>query len=278
MKQIHALKATAAVATVVLAASAGAGTAIAAATAGHARPAVTKTATVSTVGTGTSTTTTTTAAPITVTVRVEGLKKTLLAAKQVTLKAGWVVKGGDGSGTCPNQSAQGALNAATNGSWAGTWSTSYGPQWMLTKILGESDNYTTTSSWWELFTGHLSASTGACETTARSGEVFTFAAVGATETPGDLTAVSVPVRAKRGKSFTVKVDYFRALTVKKGSKYSVISKELPLAGATVTIAGKTYVTGKAGTVKVTVKRTGTFKLTDSRTGYIRDESTVKVVK
>lgn len=282
MKQMHTLKAATAIAGTVVIAATGFGAAVAVAATDHSRPAITQTGTPATTGstsstsststtstTGTSTTTSSTSTtPVTVTVRIEGLKKTLLLAKKVTLKAGTTTRDGH---VTSNLTAQGALNAVTKGRWAGYWDASMG--WDTMSILGERDAYMTehgfkgTKSYWALFVNTQYASFGASSTVSTNGEVFTFAAVGNSWNPGDLTALSAPAKATKGRSFTVKAFY-----------YTSAGKKEPLAGASVEVAGKTYKTGKAGTVKVAVKHIGTVTLTESKAGYVRDEATVKVVK
>ena len=177
------------------------------------------------------------------TVRIEGKSTTLLAARTVALSGGQLTRGGH---SCPSDSGAGALNRATKGSWSGSWSTSYS-DWEVTKILGETDSYDATKSYWEVFVNDVPASSGICAIKLRAGERILFAAVGANETPGDPLGLKLPSSAQAGKPFTAKVVYYNA----KGRAY-------PLAGATVAFAGRTVKTNARGeTPSLTAGAAGT---------------------
>jgi Domain of unknown function (DUF4430) len=197
-----------------------------------------------------------------VTVRIEGKSKTLLAAKVEHAPAGSVTKDGH---SCSGNSAAGAFNAATRGKWSGTWSKSLSDFQVMT-ILGDTENYTTTKSYWELFVNNVPASTGICGVKLKAGENILFAAVGASETPADPLGVEAPTSEPEFKKFTIKVVYYNA----KG-------KASPAAGVTVAFAGHRYTTNSAGeTAKVAAETSGALSVTAAKKGYIRAEATVKV--
>lgn len=194
-----------------------------------------------------------------VNVRVEGASKTLLAATPVQTKTGWVVKGGDGSGKCPSTSAQGALNDATHGRWAGKWYASYG-EWQIMRILGEKP--ASSSQWWEMFVNGSEAQAGACATKLKPGDRILFALVG-----GDgenAIGATAPTHAKEGKPFTVKVVYYT------GTKHHA------LAGATVRLGGHSAKTNSSGIAKLTAYSTGKKTVDVSKHGYVRNEAIVRV--
>lgn len=106
-----------------------------------------------------------------VTVTVQGRSKTLLASKTVQPGSGWITRGGAPSGKCPVDSAQGALNIATHGSWKGKWYSSYN-EYLITGILGESE--TGKKYYWGLYVNGKSAAKGACDIKLKSGEKLLF--------------------------------------------------------------------------------------------------------
>jgi hypothetical protein len=196
-----------------------------------------------------------------VNVRVEGASKTLLAATSVQTNTGWVVKGGHGSGKCPATSAQGALNDATHGRWAGKWYPSYGNgEWEIMSILGEKPP--STSQWWEMFVNGAAAQAGACATNLKPGDRILFALVGGNGE--DAIGVTAPTHVTSGKRFAVKVVYY------------VGAKHHALAGATVKLGTHSAKTNSSGIAKLTVYSTGKRTLTVSKHGYVRNEAIVRV--
>jgi uncharacterized protein DUF4430 len=194
-----------------------------------------------------------------VSVRIEGKSRTLQAAKTISAPTGTVSQGGH---SCSADSGAGLLNAVTDGKWSGTWSKSY-KDFEVTKIDGETDSYSTTKSYWEIFVNDVPATTGICGVKLAAGDQILFAAVANSETPGDPLAIEVPKTVTKGKSFAPKVVFFNA----KG-------RAAPLAGVTVSFEGHNYTTGTAGTTpKVSARATGTFTLTAAKKGYIRAEAT-----
>lgn len=197
-----------------------------------------------------------------VTVRIEGTSRTLLVSSAVQPGSGIVKKGGH---SCSADSGAGALNSATKGSWSGSWSSSLS-DWEVTRILGETDNYDTTHSYWSVFVDNVAASTGICGVKLHSGEQILLAAVGASESPADPLGLVVPSSATVQKGFTAKVVYYTA----KG-------KPKPLANATVAFAGHTTTTNADGeTGSLVPTSAGSLTLRASKKGYIRTEATLKV--
>jgi len=111
------------------------------------------------------------AAPSNVTVQVQGKGKTLLASTQVTVGNGSITKGGAPAGKCPDDSAQGALNAATHGRWSGKWYASYN-EYFITTILGTSE--TSKKYYWGLYVNGAPASKGACDVKLKAGDKILF--------------------------------------------------------------------------------------------------------
>jgi hypothetical protein len=194
------------------------------------------------------------AAGASVTVRIEGRGKTLLQATAVHTHGGVVKVGGH---ACAAAKGAGAVSQAVHGAWAGKWF-SFGFE--ATRILGETDDYNKTHSYWELFVDNVASQSGICDVTLHRGEQILFAAVPATGTEYPL-AVSAPSHVSAGHAFAVTVRAFDAR-----------GKARPLAGATV--GGQT--TDRRGTATITLTRAGKVTLTATSKGYIRAEAQVRV--
>ena len=188
-----------------------------------------------------------------VSVRIEGKRKTLLTTTTVQTRSGSVRIGGQ---SCAS-SAAAAVGLATHNAWGGKWF-SFGFE--VTRILGETDNYSTTNSYWELFVDNVAAQSGICDVKVHPGEQLLFAAVPAagTEYPLELNA---PSHAGIGTAFTVTVKGFDAH-----------GKAKPLAGATV----DGHKTDSHGATTVTLASAGKTTLTATAKGYIRAEAQVRV--
>jgi uncharacterized low-complexity protein len=104
-----------------------------------------------------------------VSVQIKTQTKTL---KQVTVhgETGSITKGGTPRGKCPGNSAAGALDAATNGRWAGKYYSSVGSIF-ITSILGVKP---TGSHYWQLIVNGKSSSKGACSVSLKAGEKLVF--------------------------------------------------------------------------------------------------------
>jgi hypothetical protein len=195
-----------------------------------------------------------------VSIRIEGKTKTLLPATTVGTPTGQVTKDGH---SCSAQSGAGVFNKATKGNWSGKWFTGLGFEPI--KILGETDDFTTTKSYWELFVNNVAASTGLCGMTPlHSGEKILIAAVPATGTLYPI-GLSAPLSATAGHSFTVKVVAYNA----KG-------KASALVGATVKAGSERATSNAAGVVKLTDAHAGRLAVKALKKGYIRDSVTVSV--
>jgi hypothetical protein len=191
-----------------------------------------------------------------VTVRVEGKSKTLLASTLVKPHSGAVTVSGH---SCPASGGAGAdaVALATHNAWSGKWF-SFGLQ--VEKILGETDDYTTTKSYWELFVDNVASPSGICDVTLHRGEQILFAAVPATGSEFPL-ALSAPAHVSAGTPFTVTVTAFNAR-----------GKAKPLAGATV---GGQH-TDSHGHATITLAHAGKVTVTTTDKGYIRAETQIRV--
>ncbi len=188
----------------------------------------------------------------TVTVRVEGLKKTLLAPKAVSTTGAAVTKGGH---SCTGSSGAGALNRATHGHWSGKWFSGLGFE--AYTILGETDQYTTTKSYWELFVNNIASSVGMCGVALHKGDQLMFAAVPDTPTEYPLRD-SAPKTVKVGDTLKVKVVSF-----------TPAGKAKPQAGATVKIGSTTVKTNKHGVARFKPTKSGKLTVQASEKGWIR---------
>ncbi len=190
-----------------------------------------------------------------VSVRVEGLTKTLLETKTVTAPStGSITKGGTPAGTCPDDTAAGALDVATHHDWGGTYSSGLGIE--VNSILGTAYSYSH-GSYWAFYVNNRYASSGVCDTALAPGESLLFAAVPAKgKTPVPLV-IRAPKTATAGRPFTVRaVDY-----PGKGSATK------PVSG--VSFAGTSTKTNAKGVATLTVSKAETLSLVGSRTGFIR---------
>jgi hypothetical protein len=182
-----------------------------------------------------------------VTVRVEGKTHTLLASKAVRLKSGWLTRGGAKKGDCSTATAAGALDQATHHRWGGPYKSAYSDYEILS-ILGEKTNFTT--SFWEIFAGHVAATTGACGIKPHGGEQLVFAVVSVNDYGDYLLAITgAPRHATVGHPFTVKVVY-----------YDATGKARALGGATLSAGGTTVTTDSLGRATVTPTKAGALVL------------------
>lgn len=199
----------------------------------------------------------------TVTVRVEGLDHTLLAATAVSLGSGSVTNFGAPAGSCPDASAQGALDAATNGRWYGTWNTEYS-EYFVTRILG--DLQSGASDYWALYVNNAFAAAGACQTQIKPGDAVMFAAVPSKGGTPEALGVSLPLAGHDGQKVRPRVVYYTP----KGVAH-------PLAGASVSFNGQTLRTRANGrTAPITLRGHGKRILRVAKQGFIRDVATIMV--
>jgi hypothetical protein len=137
-----------------------------------------------------------------VTVRVEGPTRTLLQTRIVTAPtSGSIRKGGTPAGTCPADSAAGALRAATHGRWNGTFYKGLGID--VTTILGLKLSFSRGSYWGFYVNGRLAAR-GICETNLARGESLLFAPVPAKGRTPMPILVRAPRTVAAGRAFDVR--------------------------------------------------------------------------
>jgi hypothetical protein len=200
------------------------------------------------------------AAGAAVSVRVEGLKRTLVAAKLVHTHSGSITKDGAPAGTCPATSAAGALDVATKGNWGATFSASLN-ELELTSIKGQSWPFTQPNYYWAVWINHRYAEVGICQIKLKRGDHLLFA-VDSAKTAEHPVGVSGPARASVGKSFKVKAVW-----------YTDAGKAKALKG--IKIDGAT--TNAKGIATITASKRGKLRLKASPKGYIRSAAiTVKV--
>ena len=190
-----------------------------------------------------------------VTVRVEGVSKTLLAPSVVQTHSGWITKNGTTRGSCPDTSAAGALDVATHHRWGGNYETGVGLE--ITSIFGETHTFASKKYFWEVFVDNRAATVGACEQKLHNGDKLLFAAVSQTGFAYPI-AIRAPRSATVGHRFNVKVVWFNAKGVAE-----------PLAGAVVSLHGKSVKTKANGIVGITWGSPGTIAIRASRLGYVR---------
>ena len=189
-----------------------------------------------------------------VTVRVEGKKRTLLETKSVHTHGGFVTRGGAPAGACPATSGAGALDVATKHRWQGTWSTSFN-DYLIKAILGDTES--SSKFYWGIWVNNRYAPSGACGLKLHPGDHVLFAVDSVAHHEHPL-AIEAPRHAVVGKSFDVKVVWF-----------SDKGKSKPLAGATVSVAGKSGKTNSRGIVPLAPSHSGTFTINAGHAGYIK---------
>ena len=192
-------------------------------------------------------------------VRIEGRSKTLLLNKAVRPNGKRVRRDGH---TCRGNTLLDPFNVATKGRWSGTWYSGLG--WDINRALGETESYTKTGHYYDLFVNNVSASEGLCSLTIHRGEHILLAAVPDTGTEFP-TGITAPATATKGKALTMHVVLYNA----KGRPHS-------LKGATVTGGGVKATTNNKGSATIVPAHTGRLVLTASAKGEIRSESVVQV--
>jgi hypothetical protein len=137
-----------------------------------------------------------------VTVRVEGVTKTLLQTRTVSAPTtGSITKGGTPAGTCPADSAAGALNAATHGQWSGSYFKGLGID--VSTILGTELSFSK-GSYWGFYVNDRLASKGICDTKIAQGESLLFAPVPAKGKAPKPIVVTAPKSVTAGKPFDLR--------------------------------------------------------------------------
>jgi len=187
----------------------------------------------------------------TVNVRVEGAKRELLD-KNVSVNGAKLRRSG---GTCPGNSALAALNRATKGRWAGTYSSQY-QDFLVSTIMGEKP---ANPYFWAFWVNGKLASKGACGVRVRKGDDVLFLVDNFTlKSPTPPLALHVPARATAGKAFTVVV----VADKPNGSRVRV-------ANALVTGAGVRVHTNGNGVARIVVSKAGRLRLRAEKAGYVR---------
>ena len=205
-------------------------------------------------------------------IRVEGQHATLLSLRSVRTTSAAFSNDGNPADTCSGTSAGGALQQATHGNWAGTYSKSLG--YFVTTILGET--HPGSPDYWAFWVNHKQASAGMCSTELRPGDdvlffvdscTFDAATQGCSNKPVLPLGVSVPQQAKRGERITVRVVI-----------YSASGKAAAAPGASV-YEGKHRIgkTNGQGRLRVLVGKRGKLTVTAKRNGAVVSEpATIRV--
>jgi hypothetical protein len=137
-----------------------------------------------------------------VSVRVEGATRTLLQTRTVSAPtSGSITKGGTPSGSCPADSAAGALARATHGRWDGSYFKGLGID--VSTILGTKLSFSKGTYWGFYVNGRL-ASKGICDTTLAKGESLLFAPVPAKGAAPKPIVVKAPATVTAGRPFDLR--------------------------------------------------------------------------
>jgi len=206
------------------------------------------------------------AAPFKASFRAEGVKKTLVSQRTVTLADAPIVKDGDPQHSCPGQSALGALQAGTKGDWSGNWSEGLG--YFVSAILGEKP---AGSDFFSLWVNHRLSSTGICQTDLDAGDdvlmfvdrcVFDPATQGCKNKSVTPLGISVPRTAKRGRLLTLKV-----------VSYSNSGRARRVAGATIYANGHALNrrTNSSGILRLRATRVGPVTFFAKHAGNAKSE-------
>ncbi len=210
------------------------------------------------------------AAPVSLTLRIEGATRTLFEGP-VTTDARQV-DGHDGTGThtcdgtnntafpTPGPTVGTAMaDEADRGalSWEATWSAPY-QEFFLNTIDGETPDFSMTSTYWGLYQGGASASTGMCEVRPAAGGEILWA----------VTTGSEPILHLTGPS-TVAAGQSAAFSVSDESA----PPPSPIAGATVDGAS----TNAGGQATLSFASAGTYTVKAIRSGAVRSNALVVCV-
>lgn len=195
-------------------------------------------------------------------IRVVGQHATLLPLRTVRTTSSVFSKDGNPADTCSGTSAGGALQQATHGNWAGTYSKSLG--YFVTTILGET--HPGSPDYWAFWVNHRQASAGICSTEMRPDDdvlffvdscTFDAATQGCSNKPVLPLGLSVPKKAKLGHRITVRVVIYTPSgksTSEPGASVYVGNKRL---GKTNARGRLQVLAGKRGKLTLTAKKSGT---------------------
>ena len=206
-------------------------------------------------------------AATTVTVRVEGSSSTLVLPSAVTLKAGTVNSDGVPGDTCSSLTAAGAIESATHGNWAGTWSKSL-HGYFITAVDGLK-LAPTGADYWAFWVNDAPASQGICGYRPKPGDSILFFpdCYGKKCPPnGGVLGVRAPA--------TVTVGHPAAVTV---TAYSdTAGKPSAKEGASITGGGASAKSGAGGHATITFTKPGRFWLHVSAPHSVRTETAICV--
>jgi hypothetical protein len=202
----------------------------------------------------------------TVDVQIEGQGKVMAPTRVVTPAS--VTK--DGTNSCPGNTSIGALEAATNGNWSGSYG--YGTYTAET-ILGEEHRFGS-GSYWTIYKNNHFQNTGACQIEVADGDEVLFfwsddPFVSGTGGYDDPVVLKAPTTAKPGEAFTVSVD--DSVTT-FDANYAGTTTFTPSAGANVNGA----TTGADGRATVTLTERGPQMLVATKGNRAPDRTQVCV--
>ena len=205
-------------------------------------------------------------------VRVEGKSRTLVTERTVTLADAPIIKDGDPDHSCSGQAAIGALQAGTQGNWAGTWYEGLG--YSADAIMG---NKPKAPGYFELWVNHRFSTVGLCDATLKAGDDVLMFVQDCTYVPKlegcrhPVTPLGLRVakRLKRGRVRTVRV-----------VDYAANGKATPERGATVYVNGRRLGrTDKRGKITVKGTKLGTAKLYATDKNHARSATeSVRIVR
>ncbi|HKE79317.1 MAG TPA: DUF4430 domain-containing protein [Solirubrobacteraceae bacterium] len=200
----------------------------------------------------------------TVSVRVEGTTQTLVPRTSVSTPASTPTKDGNPAHGCAGNTVAGALEVASAGNWAGTWSDSF-TDYLVSAIGGEDPSAADANNFWSLWVNNKEAQQGVCQTTLQQGdEVLFFVArcefngTACANAPVVPLGLTVPARTAPGAPFTVRV-----------VQYAADGTPSPASGATVSAAAASATTGADGTATLTLTARGPVQLRATKSGLAR---------
>jgi hypothetical protein len=214
------------------------------------------------------------ATPGLVTVRVEGSSQTLLAPTVVTTQAAAFHPANDpvAAHTCPGTSAGRALELATGGTWAGTYSTTFG-DYDVNSIIGELHPVSPTDgTFWSFWVDNAPAVVGICQQQLNPGDQILFFpdCFGPTCPAGYVSPAVLGLTAPA--------------IVQAGTPFSATVVSYPNAGGTPTTLiganvagdGASAQTGAGGQATLTLTTPGSYLLTATAANSVRTETVVCV--
>jgi hypothetical protein len=206
------------------------------------------------------------ASPINVHVRVEGVHKTLVTQRTVTLADAPVPpRDGNPDHTCPGQTALGALQQGSQGHWDGTYSEGLG--YFVTAIRGEKP---TGDASFQLWVNHKEATVGVCDDVLKAGDDVLFLVQSCTYNPTTQLCpdtvsplgLHAPTTLKRGHHATVTV-----------VAYKPNGHSSPVHDARVYANGhRLGKTDKHGQISVAGTKTGHVAIYATAPGHVKSET------